>query len=223
MYLADRLVAEYGTNPKVKAILDNSELIIIGHANPDGNQWSWGYDRLWRKNRRDNNFGLYGVDLNRNYPDHWGQGGSSTSPISDTYMGPSAMSEPEIQAGVQFFAENAPIIGAIDWHSYTQLVLRPYGWTREDPPDENFLKFLGDGYAAEVFAVHGERYTSQKSIDLYVTTGTGIDYANGSYLLFIGFLCAIVLSSGLAGGGRRGGRDACLLIEWIIHLFSSLE
>ena len=26
--------------------------------------------------------------------------------------------------------ENGPIIGAIDWHSYSQLILRPWGWSQ---------------------------------------------------------------------------------------------
>jgi murein tripeptide amidase MpaA len=175
MYLAERLVQEYDTNPQVQEILDNSELLIIADNNPDGYEYSWSTDRLWRKNRD----GSQGVDLNRNFPDNWGLAGSSNNPFSQTYRGPSVMSEPETAATVQFFADNAPIIGALDFHSYTQLVLRPYGYTREDPPDEDFLKFLGDGYATEVFAVHGERYASQKSIELYQTSGTASDWFYG--------------------------------------------
>jgi hypothetical protein len=89
------------------------------------------------------------------------------------------MSEPETASTVAFWNQNTPIIGALDWHSYTQLVLRPYGWTSVSPPDEAFLKFLGDGYAAEIFKVHGERYTSQKSIELYQTSGTASDWFYG--------------------------------------------
>lgn len=34
-------------------------------------QYTWSNDRLWRKNRRKGAI-CNGVDLNRNYPDHWG-------------------------------------------------------------------------------------------------------------------------------------------------------
>ena len=132
MYMAERLVNEYATNTDVSDILNNAELVIIGHVNPDGNQFSWDTDRLWRKNRRSNGPGVNGVDLNRNLDDHWGEGGSSTNPASDTYMGPARASEPEIEALASYFAKNAPVIGGIDFHSYTQLVLRPYGWTRAE-------------------------------------------------------------------------------------------
>jgi len=72
-----------------------------------------------------------------------------------------------------------PIIGAIDWHSYSQLVLRPYGWTSANSPDETILKTIGDKYAADIRAQSGLIYTSQKSIDLYVTTGTASDWYYG--------------------------------------------
>lgn len=80
-------------------------------VNPDGFDFTWTDDRLWRKNRR-NNGNSYGVDLNRNYDDHWGGPGASDVPSSDTYRGPSAASEPEVQALTAFFLENTNIVGA---------------------------------------------------------------------------------------------------------------
>lgn len=99
----------------------------------------------------------YGVDLNRNYPDHWGevysyyivsytcrlkcrylvavQGGSSDNPCSEVYHGESAASEPETRNTINYFksltSEEHPLYGAIDWHSYGQLILRPYGTIEE--------------------------------------------------------------------------------------------
>ena len=79
--------------------------------------YTWSNTRLWRKNRSPAPAGstCIGTDLNRNFNDHWGQGGSSTSPCSDTYMGASAGSEPEVQATSDYFRLNLPIYGAIDW------------------------------------------------------------------------------------------------------------
>ena len=62
--------------------------------------------------------------MNRNWPDHWGKGGSSSNPSSDVYMGPSPGSEPEVKALMTAFKSLPNMIGAIDFHSYSQLVLR---------------------------------------------------------------------------------------------------
>jgi hypothetical protein len=50
------------------------------------------------------------------------------------------------------------------------------GWTTQDSPDEAQLKELGDQMSADIFEVDGKRYTSQKSIQLYLTTGTASDW-----------------------------------------------
>ena len=97
--------------------------------------YTWSNTRLWRKNRSPAPTGstCIGTDLNRNFNDHWGQGGSSTSPCSDTYMGISAGSEPEVQAISDYFRLNLPIYGAIDWYgkfqssgSFSRRVLRVF-------------------------------------------------------------------------------------------------
>ena len=69
---------------------------VVHHlANPDGYQYTFDHERLWRKNLRDNNGDGQiaagdGVDPNRNFDEHWDYDneGSSTNPSSDTYRGP---------------------------------------------------------------------------------------------------------------------------------------
>jgi murein tripeptide amidase MpaA len=158
-----------------KSLLPNFEFIVIPVVNPDGYTYSWTNDRLWRKNRR-NNGGSYGVDLNRNWNSHWGQGGSSSIPSSDTYMGPSVASEPEVQAISKFFLTKRNIIAAIDFHCYSQLILRPYGWTSRDSPHEDEHYAAGAGIQSRIRAVHGKIFDNIKSIELYVTTGTTSDW-----------------------------------------------
>ena len=46
---------------------------------------------------------------------------------AEDYSGPYPLSEPETQHIVDYFRQNAPIIGVIDWHSYGELILRPWG------------------------------------------------------------------------------------------------
>ncbi|XP_065890606.1 carboxypeptidase B-like [Dysidea avara] len=174
-YIVNYLLENYGNNDDVTKLLDSVEFIFIPFVNPDGYAYTWSNDRLWRKNRRSGS-PCDGVDLNRNYDEHWSEGGSSSNPCSETYHGTGPESEPETQNTANYFRSNDVILGAIDWHSYSQLILRPYGWTSEDAPDEAQLKAIGDGMSDRIFAVHGKYYTSQKGIGLYPTSGTARDW-----------------------------------------------
>jgi hypothetical protein len=172
-FFVHQFVTLYGKDDTVTDLLDRSELIIVPLLNADGYAYTWtSGHRLWRKNRhpiKQDFFGSVGVDLNRNFPAHWGEGGSSSAPYSDTYMGPSAGSEPEVQALMKFFmnANHTRLVGAIDFHSFSQLVLRPYGWTTDDAPDETLLKKAGDGIRDVIKKTSGKKYVSEREIDLY--------------------------------------------------------
>ena len=91
------------------------------------------------------------------------------------------------------FRSHSGIIGAIDWHAYSQLILRPLGelplaldckychliyvgWTTAATPDEAQLKSIGDEMSDRIFEVHHKIYTSQRSVDLYPTTGAASDW-----------------------------------------------
>eukprot|EP00026_Physarum_polycephalum_P007245 Phypoly_transcript_07303.p1 GENE.Phypoly_transcript_07303~~Phypoly_transcript_07303.p1 ORF type:complete len:408 (+),score=50.77 Phypoly_transcript_07303:397-1620(+) len=177
-YLITQLVSLYGSNPQVQKILDTTIFHFIPLVNPDGYfyTWSGASNRLWRKNRRLNSNGSYGVDLNRNWNDHWGGQGSSHTPTSDTYCGTAPFSEPESWAVSKYVTENGPFAGAIDYHSYSQLILRPYGWTNALPPNDARAKTVGDTIRARILAVNNVAYTSQPSWQLYYTTGSAQDW-----------------------------------------------
>jgi murein tripeptide amidase MpaA len=175
LYIVTDLLETFRTNQRVNAIMTQYEIIVVPLVNPDGYAFTsaTGGNRLWRKNRRLNTGGSYGVDLNRNWDEKWGGDGSSRTPTSDTYCGTAPFSEPETTAVSNYLLLNARNIkGAIDYHSYSQLILSPYGDTRANPPNVVDLKANGDGIARAILAVHNIRYTSQPSIDLYPTTGT---------------------------------------------------
>jgi murein tripeptide amidase MpaA len=116
------------------------------------------------------------VAWNRNWNDHWGGEGSSGTPTSDTYRGTAPFSEPETAAVSQYVFANAPFNGAIDYHSYSQLILRPYGWTTILPPNDATAKLVGDTIRARILAVNNVPYTSQASWQLYYTAGTSQDW-----------------------------------------------
>jgi len=97
LYLGKYLTDHYATDPEIASMVDNQQIWIVPVLNPDGYEYSRSSstNRLWRKNRRNNGDGTYGVDLNRNYGYMWGLEGSSGDPSSSTYRGPEAFSEPE--------------------------------------------------------------------------------------------------------------------------------
>jgi len=197
-YIVNYLLENHKRDDAVTRILEESELHLIPFVNPDGFKYTWTSDRMWRKNRSPNTGSTCaGTDLNRNYNDHWNGGGSSANPCSETFMGRAAASEIEVQITSRYFQSIPPVLGAIDWHSYSQLVLRPYGWTSSDTPDEARLKQIGDSFSAAVLGVHGTRFTSQKAIQLYVTSGTARDWFYGKE----------------ASDGNRGYRAAGYTIE----------
>jgi carboxypeptidase T len=127
------LLESYATDPLAKYLVDNRELFYVPVVNPDGYVYNQttnpGGGGLWRKNRRNNGGGVFGVDLNRNYNNHWGfdNVGSSPATADETYRGPSAASEPEVQA-MQNFIASRQFKTALSIHTYSNLWLYPYGY-----------------------------------------------------------------------------------------------
>ena len=111
--------------------VDGREIWVIPSHNPDGTNTVFTSNNLWRKNRR-NNGTSFGVDLNRNYPVFWNfcasGGGASSAASSDTYRGPSAGSEFETQGIMQLARDHRPVV-SLSYHTYSELVIHPYGCT----------------------------------------------------------------------------------------------
>lgn len=175
-YAVNHILENAASNPAIASLLSQLEFVIIPIVNPDGYAFTWSNDRLWRKNRR-NNGSTYGVDLNRNYDEQWGGAGSSGTPSSDTYRGPSAGSEPEVKALTSYFLSQSNIVGALDVHSYSQLILRPFTHTNTRCPDEALLSELSDNVVSIILGVHGKRFTPGPWYSaLYASSGVSQDY-----------------------------------------------
>lgn len=177
--LAKYLVEQYATDARVKELVDHKEIWIVPMVNPDGHEYSRTTDRQWRKNRRDNGDGTFGVDLNRNYEHKWDplSPGSGTSTVSGnlTYRGPAAFSEPELQA-IRNLVLSHDFKAAIDYHSYSQLVLYPWGYTGAAAPNQRLMNDMAQTMATLIQAVHGQTYEPQQATDLYPTNGTSDDW-----------------------------------------------
>jgi hypothetical protein len=193
LYLLGELTSKYASDARVRNIVDSREIWIVPMVNPDGVEYdiATGSYRSWRKNRQPNSGSTaVGTDLNRNWGYRWGCcGGSSGTFSSETYRGVSAFSAPETQR-VRDLVNSRVVNGvqqikaSIDFHTYSELVLWPYGYTYTDIPSD----MRADDHA--VFSTFGREmagtngFTPQQGSDLYITDGTIDDWLYGQHRIF---------------------------------------
>jgi carboxypeptidase T len=170
---------------RVRRLLDAVTFIVCPMINPDGHTYTvqTGGDRLWRKNLRPGTGSAFGVDLNRNYSEGWAVGapGASDDPADYTYRGPSAFSEPETRAIrdlINDLVANRTLAGVLNFHSFSQLVLYPWGSRNPDPSDASLasLRLAAERYANEIRSASGTEYTPEQASALYVATGASDDW-----------------------------------------------
>ena len=157
---------------------------VIPVENPDGYQYTFTTDRYWRKNRRPNANGSVGVDNNRNYPAFWGvdDRGSSGVQFAETYRGTAPGSEPETQAVMAFHAAHPPVL-ALSYHSYSALILYPWGFRSGAlAPDLSRFQALAGSDLAPTILDHVtesslDRYHPGPGWNLYPTNGEYTDWA----------------------------------------------
>jgi carboxypeptidase T len=183
--LAEHLVGHANEQP-VADWLGRGEIWVVPMTNPDGHEFSRTESRLWRKNRRQNPDGSFGVDPNRNYGYMWGTLNVSTSsqvPTDVTYVGPRAFSEPETRA-IRDLIGRELISGVLSYHSYSQLILYPWGYTDSaiaDPEDRDEITRLAERMQALIGDIHGRTYVAKQSSQLYPTAGDTTDWTYGAY------------------------------------------
>ncbi|MDP9143905.1 MAG: M14 family metallopeptidase [Actinomycetota bacterium] len=166
---------------EIRRLLRSTELWFVISANPDGYQYSFDVERLWRKNLRDNNGDGQitvgdGVDPNRNFAEHWGYDneGSSPDPADETYRGPSAASEPETRAMQRLIKRIEPRFQS-NLHSFGEWLLYPQGW-QVGTLDADFPLYVAQGGTDADPAIPGFN-PGQSADTLYVTNGETTDYA----------------------------------------------
>ena len=172
------LLENYDKDQEVRNLVDASEIWIVPIANPDGLEYSIHVYRYWRKNRRANADGTFGVDINRNYGYAWGFDniGSSGLPGSDVYRGTAPFSEPETAAIRGLFLAH-DFRAMISFHSFAQDILFPWGYTTEAAPTDAELGAVAGTMAGLIAGVRGTAYSSgQASRLLYLTNGDTVDW-----------------------------------------------
>lgn len=185
MKIIEYLLENYEKDEMVRGWIENYEIWIIPILNPDGFEYSIKNDRMWRKNRILNFDNSRGVDNNRNYGYMWGLSvGSSSIPSSETYRGKAPFSEFENQAIRDIVYENPPAI-ALSYHSFSELILYPWGYTTEQPQDKELLEKIAIEMAKTTGPPNDSDYPGpydyypMQSSFLYPTSGDLTDFLYG--------------------------------------------
>lgn len=182
LLFADELCSGYGLDPVATRLVNTRNNLFIPCVNPDGYEYNRQTDPggggLWRKNRRSNGGGSYGVDLNRNYGWEWGGqwNGSSGNPDNDTYRGASAFSEPETRACRDLLALHPPGM-SISAHTYANLWIYSWGYANGAyTPDNAAFRYYGQ----RMTAGNGWPYGTAWEI-LYEANGVSCDWHYGQH------------------------------------------
>jgi carboxypeptidase T len=196
---AEHLANGYGTDPDITWMLDHSEVHIVTHSNPDGRMIAEeGYTQRKNRNTTSSNqpcsnpptgSSQYGIDLNRNSTFGWGGPGASTSPCNLTYRGVAPASEPETSAIETYIrslypdrrgpnrSDPAPDDTAgvmISLHSYSELVLFPWGDSPSQVPNLTGLRALG-----RRMSYFNNYEACQTAVCLYEAAGATDDFTYG--------------------------------------------
>jgi len=188
VYLINELVTKYSTNSTYQKLVDSIDFYVMPMMNPDGYEYTFTGDRMWRKTRSGPIRGCYGVDPNRNWDFHWGGEGTSTDPCSDIFDGPKAFSEVECLAESKFLTANKNILkGMLTLHTFSEDMLYPYGYAiNVFPPDVQEMITLANQAAAALKKVHGTTYSVVNSAGgLYPAAGASDDWSKNQGIKWV--------------------------------------
>ncbi|KAK1336591.1 hypothetical protein QTO34_002624 [Cnephaeus nilssonii] len=162
------ILQNYQDNSRIKRLLRNLDFYVLPVLNIDGYIYTWTTDRLWRKSRSSHNNGTcFGTDLNRNFNVSWCSIGASKNCTDLTFCGTEPASEPETKAVSSFIeSKKKDIVCFLTIHSYGQLILMPYGYTKNKPSNYEELIQVGQKAANALKAKHGTNYRVGSSIDI---------------------------------------------------------
>ncbi|XP_056307264.1 carboxypeptidase A1-like [Danio aesculapii] len=179
IWFAKKIVTDYGRDPVLTDILNSYDIFLEIVANPDGLAYTHSDDRMWRKTRKPNpGSSCVGVDPNRNWETGFGGPGSSSNPCSQTYHGPSIHSEPEVKAIVEFVKSHGNLKAFLSIHSYSQMLLYPYGYTHTAAKDQAELHELARKATSELQSLYNTAYTYGSIITtIYQADGVTTDWA----------------------------------------------
>jgi carboxypeptidase T len=183
--IIETLLSQYGKDPQITRWMDSFVIDVVPMFNVDGNNLVWSQEPMWRKNAR----GGYGVDINRNYPYAWNScRGSSSYRDAQDFHGDSAGSEPETQVMMNFVKQIQPVF-SISYHSYSEIVIYPYGCKGQRTETREVVEKIGKELAGLLKRDDGRgSYTAGTAPELlYSVDGGDIDwlYAVGGVIPYV--------------------------------------
>ncbi|XP_040269364.1 carboxypeptidase A1-like [Bufo bufo] len=178
LWFAKKIVTDYGRDASLTSTLNKLDIFLEIVTNPDGYAYTHSRDRMWRKTRSPNSGSTcIGTDPNRNWDAGFGGGGSSSNPCTETYRGRAAHSEPEVKAIVDFVKSHGKIKGFVSIHSYSQMLLYPYGYTTAPAKDAAELNSVSREAVNALRSLYGTQYTYGDIITtIYQASGGTIDW-----------------------------------------------
>ncbi|XP_052494881.1 carboxypeptidase A4-like [Budorcas taxicolor] len=179
IWTARKIACDYGRDLAITSILKKMDIFLLPVANPDGYVYTHTHNRLWRKTRSVNpGSTCIGTDPNRNWNSHFGGAGTSRDPCSDMYHGPHPHSEVEVKLVADFIADHGDFKCFIDLHSYSQLVMYPYGYTTMRVGDADELDMVAQNAARAMASLSGTQYrVGSVGSTIYASSGNSIDWA----------------------------------------------
>lgn len=181
LYMVNELLTS--KQPDVRALAESHEWYIFPVFNPDGYVYTHTTNRLWRKTRKPYNFLCYGSDPNRNWGYKWMSGGASSNPCSETYGGSSAFSETETKTLSNYITSiSNKFYAYVAFHSYSQLLMFPYGHTKQHLENYNESLQIGEKTIQALAKRYGTKYqTGNVAETIYVATGSSVDWVKGTF------------------------------------------
>ncbi|XP_006862080.1 PREDICTED: carboxypeptidase O [Chrysochloris asiatica] len=179
-WFVKEILQNYKDNARISRLLRNLDFYVLPVLNIDGYIYTWTTDRFWRKSRSSHDNGTcFGTDLNRNFNASWCSIGASKDCQNLTFCGTGPVSEPETKAVSSFIeSKKETILCFLTIHSFGQLILTPYGYTKNKSSNHEELIQIGQKAANALKAKHGTNYTVGSSADiLYATSGSSRDWA----------------------------------------------
>nr|XP_033814696.1 carboxypeptidase A2-like isoform X2 [Geotrypetes seraphini] len=175
----DELTADYGKDSAITSLLNNLDIFLLVVTNPDGYVFTHTNNRLWRKTRsKTAGSNCIGVDPNRNWNAGFGGPGASNNPCSESYHGPRAESEVEVKSVVNFIKGHGNIKAFISIHSYSQLLMFPYGYKCTNIDDYSELDAVAKSAASALTSVYGTAYkVGPICTVIYQASGGSIDWS----------------------------------------------
>ncbi|XP_033882840.1 carboxypeptidase A1-like [Acipenser ruthenus] len=178
IWMAKKIATDYGKDAFITSILNEMDIFIEIVTNPDGFYFTHTKNRMWRKTRSTNSgSSCVGVDPNRNWDAGFGGAGASSNPCSETYRGPRANSESEVKSIVDFVKSHGNFKAFISIHSYSQMLLYPYGYTKTPAADQQELDNLAKKAIDALSTLYGTSYRYGSIINtIYQASGGTIDW-----------------------------------------------